>query len=63
MPGRYRIGEDPASAVGYGTSDEVITFTVVLSLAIGIGRQRWLAVWSAGLVIASLAYLGWLVVR
>lgn len=44
----------------------MLLFTVVLALCIGIGlfwlgrhgRVMWLWVWSAGLVLASLGYLG-----
>jgi uncharacterized membrane protein affecting hemolysin expression len=61
---RYRIGETPAS----GTStDDMLLFTVVISLIVGIvltwlarrGRQRWLSAWSIGLILVSIAYLGW----
>ena len=63
---RYRDGHDPALSA-WGTTDEVLLFTVVLSLFIGValvwlgrkGRQMWLVFWSGGLVIASIAYLGW----
>lgn len=63
---RYRIGEEPGLDP-YGSTDEFVVFTAVLSLFIGTalvwmgqhGRQRWLTVWSAGLIVASVAYLGW----
>lgn len=46
----------------------MLLFTVLLSLVIGViltwlgvrGRQIWLATWSGGLIVASLAYLGWI---
>jgi hypothetical protein len=44
----------------------MLNFTVALALLIGVallwlgrrGRVLWLQVWSAGLVVASIAYLG-----
>lgn len=64
---RYRIGEIPGEA-GLGATDAMLVFTVLISLAIGgiltwlgiRGRQIWLAVWSGGLIVVSLAYLGWI---
>ncbi len=49
------------------TSPGMLAYTVGLSLLIGIvlfilaryGKQTWLMVWSAGLVICSVAYLFW----
>lgn len=63
---RYRIGQDPATAA-YGSTPEWLWLTVGLSLLIGVilgwlawrGRQRWLLIWSVGLVICSLAYGGY----
>lgn len=63
---RYRIGADPAS--GAQATDDMLLFTVILSLIIGFvlmwlarhGRQMWLMAWSAGLVLASVAYMAWL---
>ncbi len=64
---RYRIGEMPGEA-GLGGTETVLLLTVLLSLLIGVvltwlgirGRQIWLATWSGGLIVASLAYLGWI---
>ena len=63
---RYRIGDDPATAA-YGSTPEWLWFTVILSLVIGViltwlawrGRQRWLLVWSVGLIVCSLIYGGY----
>lgn len=49
------------------TSPALLAYTVGLSLLIGIGlfclgrygRQMWLTVWSAGLILCSIAYLIW----
>ena len=65
---RYRIDEMPADQ-SLATTDDMYLLTVVLSLFIGIiltwlgfkGRQVWLIVWSVGLILASLVYLGWTV--
>ncbi len=62
---RYRIGDDPTS--GTTVTDDMLLFTVIFSLVIGIlliwmarrGRQMRLVVWSAGLVLSSIAYIGW----
>ncbi len=64
---RYRIGDDPTS--GTTVTDDMLLFTVIFSLVIGIlliwmarrGRQMWLVVWSAGLVLSSIAYIGWVI--
>ena len=63
---RFRNGENPELA-SYGSTPEWLWLTVVLSLLIGIvlawaswkGRQRWLLVWSLGLILSSLAYGGY----
>lgn len=64
---RYRIGQDPANLTGQAVGEDGLTiFTAVFSLITGIifviggirGRQRWLMLWGAGLVLVSLAYLG-----
>jgi len=63
---RYRLGEDPSIAA-YGSTPEWLWFTVVISLIIGVilswlswrGKQRWLLVWSVGLIISSLVYGGY----
>ena len=60
---RYRIGDDPTIAA-YGSTPEWLGFTALLGLVIGVvlgylawrGRQRWLLVWSVGLVATSIAY-------
>ena len=61
---RYRIGSGPDSGA-YGGSADFVTFTVVLTLVIGIGflvagikgGQRWLAIWG-GLTITACATYG-----
>jgi hypothetical protein len=61
---RYRIGEDP-NIDAYGSTDEVVVFTALLSILIGVilvwlgrrGRQLWLTVWSTGLIVASIVFL------
>jgi len=64
---RYRIGQDPADLQGQAVGEDGLTvFTAVFGLLTGIGfviaaikgRQHWLLFWGAGLVLASLAYLG-----
>jgi len=63
---RYRIGADPAS--GAQATDDMLLFTMVISLIIGFvlmwlarhGRQMWLMAWSVGLVLASVAYMAWM---
>lgn len=64
---RYRIDEQAGVEGGYAGDELMVLFTVLLSLAIGAalvwiswrGRQIWLLTWSAGLIVASVAYLGW----
>ena len=69
---RYEAGEEvpPVSEmVIYSQSDGLhfmLNFTVALALVIGVvllwlgrrGRVLWLQVWSVGLVMFSVAYLG-----
>ncbi len=68
---RYELSEgDPLTELPvYSQSDGLhfmLNFTVALALAIGIilwwlgrtGRVLWLQVWSVGLVVFSVAYLG-----
>ena len=64
---RYRIGEDPELMSTVDANDSgLIIGTAIFGLATGVGfviaglraRIYWLVVWGAGLVIASLAYLG-----
>ena len=69
---RYEAGEEvpPVSEmVIYSQSDGLhfmLNFTVALALVIGVvllwlgrrGRVLWLQVWSVGLVVFSVAYLG-----
>lgn len=64
---RYRIGQEPINSQGQPVGEGGLTiFTAVFSLLTGVGfvvagvkgRQRWLIFWGAGLVLASLAYLG-----
>ena len=65
---RYRIGAEPGS--GAQATDDMLLFTMVISLIIGIvliwlarrGRQMWLMAWSVGLVLASVAYMAWMIV-
>jgi len=67
----YRTNEQLEAGVPYAGDESAYLFTVVLSLLIGValvwilwrGRQIWLLTWSAGLIIASIAYLTWVVVR
>jgi hypothetical protein len=64
---RYRLDNMPL-AESMVTTEDVHLFTVIISFFIGIfltwlgfqGRQIWLTVWSAGLVAASGAYLGFI---
>ena len=64
---RYRIGQDPANTPAQAVAVDGLTiFTAVFGLLVGAGfviagikaRQRWLLFWGAGLVLASMAYLG-----
>ena len=65
MP-RYRVGETAETGADH-TTENLQIGAAVFGLALGIGfvyaglraRQYWLAIWGAGLVIASLAYLGY----
>ncbi len=49
-----------------GTLQDMLLFTVVLALFIGVillwlgrhGRVMWLTVWSAGLIVSSILYIG-----
>lgn len=62
---RYRIGEDIQN-LGEPVVDSLVPFSAILGLLMGIGfviagyraKQIWLLFWGAGLVIASLLYLG-----
>jgi len=59
---RYRIGEDPVTSSGGAGTEAVLVFTLVLGIVFGLvllwlgvrGRQLWLIVWSAGLVVVSI---------
>lgn len=63
---RYRVGEE-AGVASYGSTDEVLLMTCVLGIIIGVlltwlgwrGRQWWLVFWCGGLVLVSIATLGW----
>lgn len=63
---RVRI-EGMEAAQNLPTDADLYLFTVVLGLFIGIfltwlgvkGRQIWLTVWSAGLIVASITYMVW----
>jgi len=63
---RYRV--DEVTGLPYTeTSPGMLAFTVGLSFFIGVvllvlgryGKQMWLVVWSAGLIICSVLYLLW----
>ena len=66
---RYRIGDDPTS--GTTVTDDMLLLTVVIGLVVGIvliwlarfGRQMWLMAWSVGLVLSSIAYIAWAVLK
>lgn len=69
---RYRDSGEPLPLYSEASSmNDMVLFTVVLSLFIGIiltalgwkGRQMWLTVWAAGLVVCSVLYIGWDVMR
>lgn len=59
---RYRIGTDPTKP----TVDHAMYFEGGVGIIIGVllvlialrGRQRWLAIWGASLVLAACGYLG-----
>lgn len=61
---RYREGEWPGE-LGEPVSEHMLTLAAVLGLAMGMlfvylgvrGKQWWLVVWGAGLVVASLVYI------
>ena len=65
MP-RYRIGETPETGADLLT-ENLQTGAAVFGLVVAIGfvyagwraKQYWLVAWGAGLVIASIAYLGY----
>ena len=63
-----RVRIEPETGLPYTeTSPGLLAFTVGLALLAGLilfgiakfGRQLWLMVWSAGLVICSTLYLGY----
>lgn len=65
---RYQTDEQwPDEMPKAQTSPGMLGSTVVLALAIGVlllylghkGKQLWLVVWSIGLVVCSVLYLGW----
>ena len=66
---RYRVGEEPVPG-RYGSTDDVVILTAVISIAIGFalvamgrhGNQLWLKVWGGGLVVVSIATIGWEIV-
>lgn len=61
---RYREGDIP-EVIGPHVTDDSLLFSAVLGLLIGCaclymgirGRQVWLMIWGSGLVLASLAYM------
>ena len=62
---RYREGEIPAEQLAVNASNDMLILTAFLGVLIGIvltvmgrkGKQLWMAVWGAGLVLCSI-YLG-----
>jgi hypothetical protein len=62
---RWREGT-PIDQIGSSPEAGIFAFAAVLGLLIGVGfvvlgsygRQRWLAIWGGGLVVASIYYLG-----
>ena len=65
MP-RYRIGEEPEPGTPQAP-DSLEIGSAIFGLLVGIGfvytglraKQYWLAIWGAGLTIASIVYLGY----
>jgi len=65
---RYRVEDAACAATGASGSEGVLLLTGFIGLVTGIiltwagwrGRQMWLVVWCGGLVVASIAYVGWL---
>jgi hypothetical protein len=63
---RYRREDMPADP-SLATTDDIYLFTLIFSIVIGVlltwvgikGRQVWLALWSAGLVVAAIGTLVW----
>lgn len=63
---RYREGTEPAQQAD-NPSGEVLLFSVSLALVIGCvllvlgykGKQMWLMVWSAGLILSSVIYIAY----
>jgi hypothetical protein len=61
---RYREGEVPGE-VGAAVGSEFLLGAALLGLVIGVvlcvlavrGKQLWLVIWAAGLVLVSIAYL------
>lgn len=67
---RYREGQEIPTQIDPLIGDGSMIFTALLGLLIGVvlsllarkGKVMWLTVWSAGLVLISVAYLVFLVV-
>ena len=65
---RYRIGTEPGS--GVAATDDMLLVTVIIGLLAGIvltwlalkGRQMWLLAWSIGLILVSVAYVGYMAI-
>jgi len=59
---RYRIGTDPSKPVvdhaSYLEAGLGIVIGIVLVVIALRGRQRWLVVWGASLIVAAGLYLG-----
>ncbi|UCE88506.1 MAG: hypothetical protein JSW10_09160 [Pseudomonadota bacterium] len=61
---RYREGEVPGE-VGAAVGNEMLLGAAMMGLVIGIvlfvlavrGKQLWLAIWAAGLIVASVVYV------
>jgi hypothetical protein len=68
---RYQEGEQIPDKIDPHISDESLAFTVSLGLAIGVvlfllarkGKQLWLQVWAGGLVLSSVTYLAYMLVK
>jgi hypothetical protein len=64
---RYRDGPVPPGGLEATASDDVLMLTYFIGLVVGLiltwvgwhGRQWWLVFWCGGLVLVSLATLGW----
>lgn len=64
---RYREGQGPDPDAPYGAlMHDMLTLSMLIGVVVGVcllvlgrrGRSLWLTVWSAGLVLCSVLYLG-----